>query len=127
MDKERYIIAAVRKAGDVLKTVANSREPLTPTQIAEQLDMDTNAAFRQCVTLETIGWLRQIGDKYELGMGLALFWARKRAQLEATVKRAQTDIMKLDDPGPMDEIFDAGLSMMEEMLGKKGDSHEKEQ
>jgi DNA-binding IclR family transcriptional regulator len=35
-----------------------------------------------CVTLEETGLLKQIGDKYELGMGNALLWARKKASLE---------------------------------------------
>ena len=82
MDKDSYIIAAVVKAGDVLKVVANARQPMTPTEISEQIDdMGVNAAFRQCCTLESLGFLNQIGERYELGMGLALFWAKKKATL----------------------------------------------
>jgi DNA-binding IclR family transcriptional regulator len=96
-DKERYIIAAVVKAGEVLKSIANAREPMTPTEIASDLDIDVNAAFRQCVTLESLGFLNQIGERYELGMGLQLFWARKKASLEAQRTRIEKELGLLGD------------------------------
>ncbi len=100
-DKDRYIIAAVVKAGAVLKAVANGRDPMLVSEIEQEVDptlgMDTNSVFRQCVTLEYLGFLAQVGDRYELGMGLGLFWAKKKAILEAQRTRIDGDITLLGD------------------------------
>lgn len=78
----RYRIEAVYQAGQIIKTIANLKEPAGPSDVAKQLGITVNTAYRMCVTLEELGFLTQIGDKYNLGMGLALFWARKKAMLE---------------------------------------------
>jgi DNA-binding IclR family transcriptional regulator len=80
--KERYRIEAVHQAGKILKAIAESRNPIGPSAVASELGITVNTAFRMCITLEELGFLKQVGDKYDLGMGLALFWARKKAILE---------------------------------------------
>jgi DNA-binding IclR family transcriptional regulator len=80
--KERYRIEAVHQAGKILKAIAESRNPIGPSEVAKELEITVNTAFRMCITLEELGFLKQVGDKYDLGMGLALFWARKKAILE---------------------------------------------
>jgi DNA-binding IclR family transcriptional regulator len=82
-DKDRYFIDLIRKANDVLKALADSREPMSIAQIMEKMpEFTKNGAFRLCVTLETIGWITQVGERYELGTGLSLLWAKKKAMLE---------------------------------------------
>jgi DNA-binding IclR family transcriptional regulator len=51
-------------------------------EIAIACGIDPNAAFRQCATLDELGFLKEEGGKFVLGMGLALFWARKKSHLE---------------------------------------------
>ncbi len=93
MEKEnRYRIETVHQAGQVLKTVANSKEPMGAIAIAKSLDIKSNTAFRICQTLDEIGFLKQVGDRYELGMGLALFWARKKASLETKREAVESDL-----------------------------------
>jgi len=82
MKEDRYRIAAIAQAGEVLKVVANSREAMGSSEIARLTGLTGNTAFRICFTLEELGFLTRVGDRYELGMGLALFWARKKAMLE---------------------------------------------
>lgn len=95
-DRSRYRIDAVFQAGQVLKVLAMAKEPMGTTYIAKEVGMTVNTAFRMCVTLEELGFIQQIGDRYQLGMGLALFWARKKAGLEAEKARVETDINSLE-------------------------------
>lgn len=81
-DNSRYRIKAVCTAAAILTAVANSRAPMGSKEIAKAIDIDPNAAFRQCVTLDELGFLKEEGGKFVLGMGLALFWARKKSHLE---------------------------------------------
>jgi DNA-binding IclR family transcriptional regulator len=80
--RDRYVIEPVRQAGEVLKYIAAAREPVTTVQVAQACGLAPDKAFRLCVTLGEIGFLNQIGSRYELGMGLGLLWARKKATLE---------------------------------------------
>lgn len=92
----RYRIETVFQAFQVLKVIADSKEPIGPAEIIKRLDMTMNTAFRMCETLDEVGALRKIGDKYELGMALALFWARVKAKREETERQARNDINLLN-------------------------------
>jgi DNA-binding IclR family transcriptional regulator len=96
-DRDGYIIVSICKADDVLKAVADSREPLSIAQIIQALggEVGKDSVFRVCVTLESLNWLNKIGDHYELGMGLALFWAKKKSLLEASRIRVERDLALL--------------------------------
>jgi DNA-binding IclR family transcriptional regulator len=80
--ENRYRIESVYQAVQVLRAVAETKGAIGSSEIATTLGITSNTAFRMCVTLEETGLLKQIGDKYELGMGNALLWARKKASLE---------------------------------------------
>jgi len=82
LKENRYRIEAVHQAGQILRAVAENKGAIGSSDIAKNLGITVNTAFRMCVTLEELGFLKQVGDKYDLGMGLALFWARKKAMLE---------------------------------------------
>lgn len=94
-NNDRYRIESVYQAGQVLRAVAETKGAVGSSDIAKNLGIKVNTAFRMCVTLEELGFLKQIGDKYELGMGLALFWARKKATLEGERAAIDRDIEKL--------------------------------
>ena len=95
MKDNRYRIESVFQAGQVLRAVADSKGVMGPTEIAASLGIKVNTAFRMCATLEELGFLKQVGEKYELGMGLALFWARKKASLEGERVAIEKDITQL--------------------------------
>jgi DNA-binding IclR family transcriptional regulator len=95
MDKERYVTKAILQAGMILKAVANSREPMTISEISAACEISKDVAFRTCVTLEDMIYLQKVGDRYDLGMGLALFWAKKKATLEAQRDRIDKAIETL--------------------------------
>lgn len=94
-DKNRYRIEAVYQAGQVLRTVADHKGLVGASEIAASLGIKVNTAFRMCITLEELGFLKQVGEKYELGMGLALFWARKKATLEGERDGIDRDLTQL--------------------------------
>lgn len=91
----RYRIESVFQAGQVLRAVAESKGAVGSTELAASLGMTVNTAFRMCATLEELGFLKQVGEKFELGMGLALFWARKKATLEGERESIERDITEL--------------------------------
>ena len=97
MPENRYRIAAVYQAGQIRKLIANSREPLGPADIAARLSISVNMAFRMCATMEELGDLEQVGGKYRLGMGLALIWARVRAEREEVRQHAADDLNLLNN------------------------------
>lgn len=96
VNENRYRIESIYQAGRILKTVADSRCALGPSEIAKNIDITANTAFRMCVTLEELGFLKQVGDKYDLGMGLALFWARKKSGLEVEKSRIEAELESLE-------------------------------
>lgn len=91
----RYLIISVVESYKVLEAVANSCEPMGVADIARALSFTSNTVFRHCITLAEVGAITQVGDKYKLGMKLALYWARKRASLEAERERADRDLKSL--------------------------------
>jgi DNA-binding IclR family transcriptional regulator len=79
----KYRIDTVYTACQILEAVANSKEPIGAAEIAKTLGINANMAFRQCCTLEERGILQMVGDKkFDLGMKLAIFWARKKSRLQ---------------------------------------------
>lgn len=95
-DPNRYRIETVFQAAQILKVIANLKNPVGTSEVARMLGITLNTAFRMCVTLEEIGFLKQVCDKYDLGMGLALFWARKKAMLERERGKIEADLMSLE-------------------------------
>lgn len=88
-NSDRYHIKSIIQAGAILKAVANSKEPISAADLAKSLGFTQNTAYRICITLADVGFLTPVGEKYELGMALMLFWAKKKADLEA--KKAQIE------------------------------------
>jgi hypothetical protein len=94
-DLTRYRIETVFQAGQILKAIANAKGAVGSSEVAQILGITGNTAYRMCVTLEELGFLKQVGDKYDLGMGLALFWARKKAMLEGERQGIERDLSEL--------------------------------
>jgi DNA-binding IclR family transcriptional regulator len=95
----KYINESVVKAGEILRFIADSREPVGPSEAAKAAGVSVNTAFRLLVTLAEIGFLTPIGDRYDLGMGLALFWARFKARREADRDRIDRELKSISIEG----------------------------
>jgi len=105
IDKEGIVattykrIEAVKKTGEILKYLAGQKEPVTGPKIAQAVNLPSGTTMCHLATLEDLGFVSTVGDRFRLGMGLALFWARVRSSLEAEKARIDTDIRSLDMEG----------------------------
>jgi DNA-binding IclR family transcriptional regulator len=76
-------IAAVETAAKILEFLAHQRDPVTGQEVARAVDVPHATVMCHLVTLEDVRFIRRVGDGYELGMQLSLFWARKQSRLQA--------------------------------------------
>lgn len=82
-------INAVKISVDILKYLADQREPVSGQEIATSTGITYGTAMCHLATLEDTGLVQIVGDSYELGMGMAMFWAKMRDQ--ETVRRDEAD------------------------------------
>lgn len=88
-------IDAVEKTIRVLRFLADQRDPAAGTQIARALDLPAGTVMCHLVTLEDAHLVRRVGEHFELGDGLALFWARRKAQMMGTIDRMKTNLREI--------------------------------
>lgn len=91
-------IAAVTTAAEILKFLSRQKEPVAGAVVAAGLGLPAGTAMCHIVTLEDQGFVRKIGEGYELGMALMLFWAAKKAQLAGQIEKLQADLHSIDVP-----------------------------
>ena len=89
-------IAAVELTTRILKMLADQKQPVGGQEVARALDEKHGTVMCHLATLEDAGFVRRIGEHYELGMQLALFWARKKSQLENSVVVATDALNRLE-------------------------------
>lgn len=77
---ERYIIQPVKVAIDILKALAESKEPMSQAEIATAVGITPNMALRQIKTLGAEMMVDEVGGKWRLGMGAGLLRARLLAR-----------------------------------------------
>jgi DNA-binding IclR family transcriptional regulator len=90
-------IAAVELTTRILKMLNDQKQPVGGQEVARALDEKHGTVMCHLATLEDAGFVRRIGEHYELGMELALFWARKKSQLENSVATATDVLNQLGD------------------------------
>ncbi|HEY3309877.1 MAG TPA: helix-turn-helix domain-containing protein [Desulfuromonadaceae bacterium] len=89
-------IDAVRKTVEILEYLASQKEPVTGSDVARSVSLPKGTVMCHLITLEETKLVRRVGDGYELGMGAALLWARKKALLEGTRERAERELSALE-------------------------------
>lgn len=89
-------IAAVAKACDILAILAEAKEPITGNEVAIRAQLPPGTTMCQLATLEDAGLVQEIGGGWRLGSKLALYWARKKAELECERIRINADLEKLE-------------------------------
>ncbi len=90
-------IEAVIKALEVLEFLATQKEPATGPDIAKAVQLPTATVMCHLITLQDKNYVRQVGGGFELGMGAATIWARKKALLEGQRDRIERDIQTLEE------------------------------
>jgi DNA-binding IclR family transcriptional regulator len=89
-------IEAVAKAIQILEFLAQQRVPVTGPEIARAVDMPVGTVMTQLITMQDHSFVRNQGNGFELGMGVAMLWARKKSLLEGERDRINTQISKLE-------------------------------
>ena len=69
------------KGFELVEHLAGQKEPVPAPGIAEALNMQYGTLMCHLTTLEHLGVVRQVGEHWELGTKLSLFWAKKKAGL----------------------------------------------
>ena len=88
-------INAVSTTIGILRHLADQREPVAGSDVARAMDLSMGTVMCHLVTLEDARVVRRIGDKFELGDQLAVFWARRKSQLESGIDRAKHQLLEL--------------------------------
>jgi len=90
-------IEAVSKAIGILEFLATQKGPVTGSDIAKAVSLPVATVMSQIITLQDHNFVRNAGAGFELGMGAAMIWARKKALLEGERHRIDNDIQKLGE------------------------------
>jgi DNA-binding IclR family transcriptional regulator len=90
-------IEAVTKAIVILEFLAQQKNPVTGPEIARAVDMSVGTVMCQIITLQDHNFVTNAGAGFQLGMGAALIWARKKSLLEGERYRIDQDINKLEE------------------------------
>ena len=96
MAKSYRKIEGVLKTGGILKYMADQKEAVGGNEIAKALDMPQGTVMSHLASLEELNFVTRVGERFDLGMGLALFWARKKSRLEGERSRIDRDIEELE-------------------------------
>ncbi len=81
---------------EMLRFLAEQRDPVSGKAVADALRMPYGTTMGYLATLDDCGMVRKIGDAYELGMGMAMFWAKTKARKEAERQRIADDLAALE-------------------------------
>ena len=89
-------IGAVKTTFDVLEYLADCREPVTASQVAADLGVPFATVMCHLATQQDNGYVQVIGDKYKIGMKMAVFWARVKSAKESEIQDVQRDLRILN-------------------------------
>ena len=89
-------IAAVKTTVAILRHLADQKGPVSGQDVARAVDAPHGTVMCHLATLEDERLVRSVGGAWELDMGLALFWARKKSQLQGAIARATDELNQLE-------------------------------
>jgi DNA-binding IclR family transcriptional regulator len=88
-------IETVRKAIEILKYLSKEKEPAQAKNIAQAVGLPVGTLMCHLATLEDAGYVRTLGDRFDLGFEIALAWARKKATLEGEKTKIEGQLESL--------------------------------
>lgn len=89
-------IAAVELTTRIISMLADQKQPVSGDEVAKSLNEKHGTVMCHLATLEDANFVRKVGGHYELGSALALFWARRKSQLESTIDNARYELNALE-------------------------------
>ena len=96
MGKTYRRIKAVSTTLEILEALAEEKEPVTGSALAEQTQVPFPTVMCHLATLQDRGYVQVIGEKYRLGMKLAVFWARMKSMKETELQNLESDLQLLN-------------------------------
>ncbi len=73
-------IGAVKTTFSILLFLSNKKQPVSGKEISQALNMKYDTVMCYLATLEDIGNVRQTRECFELGMNMAMFWAKIKSK-----------------------------------------------
>jgi DNA-binding IclR family transcriptional regulator len=89
-------IKSVQTTFEILEYLAECREPVTGSQVAEGCGLPFPTVMCHLASHQDKGYVQTIGDKYKIGMKLAVFWARMKSAKESDLQGIQDDLQALN-------------------------------
>jgi len=89
-------IEALRATVKILRFLAECKEAVSGQEVARAVDVPHGTVMCHLSTLEDERLVRSIGGAWELDMGLALFWARHKAQLAGRIVSCTENLRQLE-------------------------------
>lgn len=90
-------IEAVKVTIRILRFLSEQREAVSGQEVARAIDMPHGTVMCHLATLEDERLVRSVGGAWELDMGLALFWARHKAQLSGRIARDTANLKQMGE------------------------------
>ncbi len=89
-------IKSVFTTFEILEYLSDCREPVTGSQVAKDTGLPFQTVMCHLATHQDKGYVQTVGDKYKLGMKLAVFWARMKSAKENELQGIQQDLQALN-------------------------------
>lgn len=90
-------IEAVRVSVNILRFLGEQKELISGQDVAKAMELPHGTVMCHLSTLEDEHLVRCVGGAWELDMGMAMFWARKKAQLATRIARDTKDLQQLGE------------------------------
>jgi len=88
-------IEAVGKAIRILRFLSDQRGPASGVEVSRAVGLPVGTAMCHLETLENDRMVRKVGEHWELGDGMAVLWARRKAQLEGGIQRIKNQLNEM--------------------------------
>jgi DNA-binding IclR family transcriptional regulator len=88
-------IEAVGKAIKIIQFLADQRGPVSGAEVSRAVALPVGTVMCHLVTLEDSRMVRRIGEHWELGDGMAVLWARRKAQLEGGIQQRRNQLKEM--------------------------------
>lgn len=89
-------IEAVKTAVAILRFLAEQSGPVAAGDVSRAVEAPHGTVMCHLATLGDERLVRCVGGAWELDMGLAVFWARRKAQLEGRIARDKGELDRLE-------------------------------
>lgn len=90
-------IAAVTKALQILRFLADQKKPVSGKEVASAMGMAHGTVMCHLATMEDERFVRKAGEHFELGQEAGLLWARRKSSLAANITRSHGELNELGD------------------------------